>query len=315
MSPASDSTLADPQQIIADLRRELAEARRKLDERTVERDEALEQQTATAEVLGVINSSPGELTPVFEAMLEKATRVCDATFGMMSLYDGESFQRVAEHNVPAAYAEFIKNDPPQPSPHSALGRIRDGERGVNIADVARDQAVDPSDPRRRALMDLGGARSYVAVGLFKDNKLLGTLAAYRQELQPFSEQQIALLENFAAQAVIAMENARLMTETREALEQQTATAEVLGVINSSPGDLAPVFDAMLDKAMQLCGAAFGVLQTYEEPAWCTVATHGMPTAYAEFRKDNPPAYSHPGTAPARLLAGERVVHIVDLKDE
>jgi PAS domain-containing protein len=104
-------------------------------------------------------------------------------------------------------------------------------------------------------------------------------------------------------------------ELSEALEQQTATAEVLGVINSSPGDLVPVFDVMLDKAMQLCGAAFGVLQTYEEQAWCTVATHGMPTAYAEFRKDNPPAYSHPGTAPARLLAGERVVHIVDLKDE
>src|SRR5438045_9794808 len=112
-----------------------------------------------------------------------------------------------------------------------------------------------------------------------------------------------------------MENARLIVETQEALEQQTATAEVLQVINESSGDLAPVFDAMLDKGMQLCRAAFGVLQTYDGQAWRTVATRGVPTAYAEFRRNNPPAYSHPGTAPARLLAGERVVHIVDLMDE
>src|SRR5436305_8793858 len=151
MTPTPD-TLADPAQIIADLQRANTKLQRRLDESNAERDEALEQQTATAEVLGVINSSPGDLAPVFGAILDKATRLCDATFGMMSLYDGEDFQGVAEHNVPAAYAEFIKNDPPQPSPHSALGRIRDGERVVNIADVARDQAVDPSDPRRRALM-------------------------------------------------------------------------------------------------------------------------------------------------------------------
>src|SRR5215467_13447135 len=196
--------------------------------------EALEQQTATAEVLLVINSSPGDLTPVFDAMLEKATRLCDAAYGLMSTYDGELYHTVATHGVGSELVEFMRA-PPHPDPESGLGRIARGEDIVVFDDIADTDVYRKGAVRVRAMVDLGGAHSYAVVALRKDRKLLGIIAAYRREVRPFSEAQIALLQNFAAQAVIAMENERLINETRESLEQQTATAEVLQVINSSPG--------------------------------------------------------------------------------
>src|SRR5215472_1153626 len=218
---------------------------------TRELKEAREQQTATAEVLQVINSSTGHVEPVFAAMLEKATQLCEAAFGILWLRDGEQFQAAALHGAPAAYAEIARK-PVRPLPTNPLGRMLRGERLIVSVDVADEEPYRAGDPVRRALVDLAGARSVIQVALIRDDVLLGSLTVYRQEVRPFSEKQVALLQNFAAQAVIAMENARLINETSEALEQQTATSEVLGVINSSPGDLAPVFDAMLEKAMLLC---------------------------------------------------------------
>jgi len=236
--------------------------------------------------------------------------------GVLRTFDGKLLHVAAVHGEPDVVERVKKLGPVEVGLARAgdlLGRIVGGDRVVHIADVRETDAYRDI-PVARQRLEIDGIRTWLAVALHREGALLGVIIAYRKEVRPFSDKEIALLENFAAQAVIAMENARLLTETREALDQQTATAEVLQVINSSPGDLAPVFEAMLDKAMHLCEAAFGVLQTYDGRQVRVAATRGVPAAFVEFRKNNPPAYG-PGTGPAGILAGERVVHIVDLKDE
>jgi two-component system, NtrC family, sensor kinase len=270
--------------------------------------EALEQQTATAEVLGVINSSPGDLAPVFEAILEKAHILCGAVQGAMYLCDGDHFFAVAQRGHDEQFATRLREGFRGFETPTSQPLIR-GERFVHIPDLAQ-----LGHPVARAGVELAGTRTLLSVPLRRGDALLGMIVAARREVRPFSEKEIALLENFAAQSVIAMENARLLTETREALEQQTATAEVLGVINASPGDLGPVFNAMLEKAMHLCEAAFGQLATYDGGRFHTAATRGVPAAFAEYRRNNPPNYG-PGTTPARILAGERVICTEDLKAE
>jgi PAS domain S-box-containing protein len=270
--------------------------------------EALEQQTATAEVLQVINSSPGDLAPVFDAMLEKAVRLCGANFGGLTRVDGEEFHYVAMHNVPPAFAESMRQ--PRPiGPGRVHYRLLNGEEVVQVQDVTAEDIYRSGEPGRRALADLGGARTVLWAALRKDNTLLGAFVIYRKEVRPFTNKEIALLQNFAAQAVIAMENARLITETRESLEQQTATAEVLGVINSSPGDLAPVFDAILEKAHNLCGTAVGSLNLYEGTKVRTVARRGVSDQWAELLRE--PYELVPGHPASRLLGGERIVQIID----
>jgi len=272
--------------------------------------EALEQQTATAEVLAVINSSPGNLVPVFESILEKGLRLADAAFGTLWVDEGDQMRAVASHGLPAALAEFHAENPVLPKP-PMVRRMNAASRSVQVPDIREGEGYRSGNPVSRANADLGGARTILAVLLVRENAVVGTIQIFRQEVRPFTDKQVALLENFAAQAAIAMENARLITETREALEQQTATAEVLGVINASPGDLAPVFEALMQKAMRLCGAIMGELFTFDGENFIPAAILGAPAAHVVDREETINAHD-PESVPMRLRAGERLVHITDL---
>src|SRR5215469_8920241 len=249
MSATPDSRLANSEQLIADLQRQLAECK-------AERDAGLQRETATAEVLQVVNSSPGDLVPVFDAILEKALRLCGAAYGHVFRVEGGLSRAVAARGDPEFVEWLLKQGPIRPTPGGILHRMMQGERVVQIPD-STDTDVYRSGTITREIIDRSGVRTTLGVALRNDRALVGAIFVNRREAHPFSDKEMVLLETFAAQAVIAMENARLITETRAALEQQTATAEVLGVINSSPGDLAPVFDAILEKAHNLCSVECG----------------------------------------------------------
>jgi GAF domain-containing protein len=281
-----------------------------LRQRTTDLGEALEQQTATADVLRIISLSPGNLEPVFQAMLEKAVSICDAKFGTLFHFDGSAFHLAARVNTPAALAEFQKERGPfLPPSGSNLDRMMKTKQVQHSAD-------DAAEPVPAQGLRLGGARSIVHVPMLQGEQLVGALVIYRQEVRPFSDKQVELLKNFAAQAVIAIENARLLSELRQSLEQQTATSEVLRVISSSPSDLTPVFQTMLASARRLCDATFGTLLLYEGNwRFRVVAMSNVPPGLAELRQREPVFEASPKTALGRTVGTKDVVHIVDLADE
>jgi GAF domain-containing protein len=283
-----------------------------LRQRTDDLSESLEQQTATSDVLKVISSSPGELEPVFNTILENATHICEAKFGNLLVYEKTAFRMAAMHGAPPEFAEKRGREPiVKPGPKNPLFRIATTKQLQHIVDLKSDEAYVEGDPPTRAFVELAGARTIVVVPMLKDDDLIGAIGIYRQEVRPFTEKQIELLQNFAAQAVIAIENTRLLNELRESLQRQTATADVLKVISSSPGKLEPVFKAMLENATRICEAKFGLLLRFDGQAFQFAAEVGTPPALAEFVRDRGPFQPMAGSHLDHVMRTKQVSHTVD----
>jgi GAF domain-containing protein len=281
-------------------------------QRTRELSESLEQQTATSDVLKVISSSPGELESVFQAMLANAVRICQAKFGFMFSYDGDAYHTVAELCDVPAYVEEMRHGPLRPHPESALGRVARTSQVAQIADITAHQLYGERNPLYVVGAELGGIRTIVAVPMVKDQQLIGAITIFRQEVRPFTDKQIALVQNFAAQAVIAIENARLLNELRESLEQQTATSDVLRVIGSSLGELEPVFQAMLANAMRICDAKFGILFEFADGAFRALSSLGVPPAFEEHCRQR--RVWGPNTGLGQIIRTKQPVHISDVRE-
>jgi two-component system, NtrC family, sensor kinase len=306
---------------VANLQRANAELQRQLDERTAERNEALAREAATAEVLQVINSSPGDLVPVFDAILDKAMRLCGASFGVLGTYDGERFRSATTRNVPAAYAEFRADDTGIYGPGTGPARLLAGEAVVHIPDLPASEPYQRGDPNRRALVDLGGARASLIVPLLHDAAVVGYIMIYRKEAGPFADKQIALLQNFAAQAVIAMDNARLLGELQqrtgdlqESLEYQTAISDVLKVISSSTFDLDSVLQTVVAAAHRLCRSNFSVIFRKDGAEYRWAAGYGISAEYEE-RERRAVIRPGPGTIIGRAVLAGHAVQIADARTD
>src|SRR5215471_19369915 len=304
---------------LSELKKQLEARTRELAEVRGHLSEALEQQTATSEVLRAITSSPGDLKPVFEAILTNARRLCEAKFGHLLIYDGERFRVAAVHAAPSTLTDFLNRGPFPAGAATGLGRLASTKRVVHVADLKAEQAYLDRDPLRVATVEGAGARTGLAVPMLKENKLVGAIVIYRQEVRPFTDRQIELVSTLADQAAIAIENVRLFDDVQartreltESLQQQTATADMLKVIGRSTFDLQAVLDTLTESAARLCRADRAAIRLAKDGAYHHVASYGFTPEQKEYMKEHALRPDR-GSVTGRVVLQGKAVHVVDTK--